>query len=170
MQAHVLSVSGYEIEMKELIEYIEKNISLSNDIVKDLKAIIIEKNVEKGEIVVSMLMRAFTFKKDLMYEHFNESYIESDIYPKATLEGKINDFELTDSQTKLIKGTITIHGISKEVEIKTNIEKTQEGYKITGDFNLTVKDFNIKIPPILSKNIAKVVNIKINFQYIPYED
>lgn len=127
-------------------------------------------DTNKKEIAVSMLMRAFAFKKDLMYEHFNESYIESDIYPKATFEGKIEDFELVKNQTKIIKGTITIHGISKEIDIKSEITKTAKGYTIKGDFNLTVKDFNIKIPPILSRNIAKVVNIKINFQYIPYEE
>lgn len=38
--------------MKELIEHIEKSISLSDDIINDLKAIIIEKNVEKGEIIL----------------------------------------------------------------------------------------------------------------------
>jgi len=38
--------------MKELIEYIEKNISLSDDIVNDLKSIIIERNVEKGEVIL----------------------------------------------------------------------------------------------------------------------
>ena len=38
--------------MKELIEYIERNTSLSHDIVNDLKAIIIEKNVVKGEVIL----------------------------------------------------------------------------------------------------------------------
>lgn len=38
--------------MKELLEYIENNISLSDAIISDLKAIIIEKNVEKGEIIL----------------------------------------------------------------------------------------------------------------------
>jgi len=38
--------------MKELIEYIEKNTSLSDEIINDLKAIIIEKNVQKGEIIL----------------------------------------------------------------------------------------------------------------------
>ena len=36
-------------------------------------------DIEKQELAISMLMRAFVFKKDLMYEHFNESYIESDM-------------------------------------------------------------------------------------------
>ena len=38
--------------MKELIEYIEKSITLSDDIVNDLKAIITERNVTKGEIIL----------------------------------------------------------------------------------------------------------------------
>jgi hypothetical protein len=129
-------------------------------------------DIEKKEIAVSMLMRAFTFKKDLMYEHFNESYIESDVYPKAVFQGKLLDYDAlsTDSQTKIIRGSITIHGISKEVDLKTTISKIKNGYLIIGEFNLVVKDFNIKIPPILSKNIAKIVSIKIKFQYSPYEE
>ena len=38
--------------MKELIEYIEKNIALSDDIIDDLKTIVIERNVEKGELIL----------------------------------------------------------------------------------------------------------------------
>ena len=128
-------------------------------------------DIDKKEIAVSMLMRAFTFKKDLMYEHFNESYIESDLYPKAIFEGKIVDFDSISNapQTKIIKGIITIHGITKEIEFKTTITKSKKTYFLVGEFNLTVADFKIKIPPILSKNIAKNVFLKINFQYNPYE-
>lgn len=128
-------------------------------------------DTETKEIAVSMLMRAFVFKKDLMYEHFNESYIESDVYPKSSFEGKIIDFDSTieGSQTRIIRGTLTIHGISKEIDIKTNIEKDQETYTLTGDFNVLVKDFQIKIPPILSSNIAKNISIKFRFQYKAYE-
>lgn len=129
-------------------------------------------DIEKKEIAVSMLMRAFTFKKDLMYEHFNESYIESDNYPKANFQGDLPDFdfEATNTIIKRIKGTITIHGISKEINMKTKITKTKKGYMLDGEFNLTVKDFDIKIPPLLSKNIAKVVSVKIKFEYTPYEN
>lgn len=38
--------------MKELIEYIEKSFTLSNEITNDLKAIIIERNIQKGEIIL----------------------------------------------------------------------------------------------------------------------
>lgn len=128
-------------------------------------------DLEKKEIAISMLMRAFVFKKDLMHEHFNESYIESDIYPKASFEGTLENFNSdSEQQTLIIKGDITIHGISKSIAIKTTVQKTAEGYHLSGDFNITVSDFNIKIPPILRNNIAKVVLVKFNFQYLPYEN
>ena len=129
-------------------------------------------DLEKQEIAISMLMRAFVFKKDLMYEHFNESYIESDIYPKANFIGKIIDFDAItkDAQTKIIRGKLSIHGITKEIDIKTTIENVDGNYLLSGNFNVLVKDFEIKIPPILSSNIAKTISIQFRFQYQPYEE
>ncbi|WP_299672261.1 YceI family protein [uncultured Polaribacter sp.] len=128
-------------------------------------------DIEKEAIAVSMLMRAFVFKKDLMYEHFNESYIESDMYPKANFEGKIINLDASVAlQTKIIKGTLTIHGISKEIEIKSTIENNNGTYALEGNFDVLVNDFDIKIPPILSSNIAKTISLKFKFQYQPYEE
>ncbi|MDD7913084.1 YceI family protein [Polaribacter ponticola] len=107
-----------------------------------------------------------------MYEHFNESYIESDIYPKASFLGKILDLDLVskETQTKIIRGKLTVHGITKEIDIKTTIEYINDNYVLSGNFNVLVKDFEIKIPPILSSNIAKTISIKFRFQYQPYEE
>lgn len=129
-------------------------------------------DVEKKEIAISMLMRAFVFKKDLMYEHFNESYIESDIYPKANFTGTIIDFDANtiENQTKIIRGNLTIHGITKPTEIKANIEKTNGNYRIYGDFKVNVNDFQIQIPPILANNIAKTILVNFDFKYQPYEE
>lgn len=129
-------------------------------------------DLDTREIAISMLMRAFVFKKDLMYEHFNESYIESDLYPKANFTGKILNFDakIAGKQTKIIQGNLNIHGISKEIDIKATIEKTADSYTVSGEFEVFVNDFQIKIPPILSSNIAKTISIKFNFQYQPYEE
>ena len=124
-----------------------------------------------NEIAISMLMNAFVFKKTLMREHFNESYIESDLYPKATFQGNILDFnpETSGNQTKIIKGTLTIRGIEKEIEIKTNINNTSNTYTFTGEFEVAVEDFKIKIPQIVAPNIAKIISAKFRFEYQPYE-
>ena len=128
-------------------------------------------DLKDKKLAVSMLMRAFVFKKDLMYEHFNESYIESDMYPKATFEGKIIDFDTSlKEQTRIVRGNLTIHGIAKEIDIKTSIENKNGAYILSGEYNVFVKDFDIKIPPILSSNIAKMITIKFSFQYQSYEE
>ena len=117
-------------------------------------------------------MRAFVFKKDLMYEHFNEAYIESDMYPKANFVGNIIDFDTskTESQTRIIRGNLTIHGITKPVEIKANIENKNGKYNIFGDFKINVNDFQIQIPPILASNIAKTILVNFDFKYQSYEE
>ena len=129
-------------------------------------------DISKKEIAVSMLMRAFVFKKDLMHEHFNESYIESDVYPKATFNGTILDFDpsIKTAQTRIVKGNLTIHGITLEKEIKTTIEYQNGKYIITGNFDVLVKNFQIKIPTILASNIAKNISISFRFEYEDYEE
>ena len=124
-----------------------------------------------NEIAVSVLMNAFVFEKALMREHFNESYIESDIYPKATFSGKIIDFDPTIDgvQTRIIKGNFSMHGATKELEIKTKIEKQLGKFIISGTFEAQVKDYNIKIPTLLKGNIAKSILVDFKFEYEPYD-
>lgn len=129
-------------------------------------------DLKEGKIAISMLMNTFVFEKALMKEHFNESYIESDIYPKATFEGQILGFDskLKGNQTKIIKGIFFMHGFSKELEIKTKIENNEGKYTLTGTFETLVKDYNINIPPLLAGNIAKSIEVNFNFEYQPYEN
>lgn len=129
-------------------------------------------DLSNGEIAVSMLMNAFIFEKALMREHFNESYVESDIFPKATFEGEMLDFDagLSDDQTKIVKGSFSMHGVTKELEIKTRIEHVDENYVLSGTFEAVVQDYEIKIPPLLAGNIAKTVSVDFRFECLPYED
>ncbi|TBN04410.1 YceI family protein [Hyunsoonleella flava] len=129
-------------------------------------------DLKNNKIAVSILMNAFVFEKALMREHFNESYIESDIYPKATFEGKIIDFDpsMKGVQTRMIKGDFSMHGSNKELEIKAKIEKQNDVFVITGSFEAVVEDYDIKIPPLLRGNIAKIINVDFKFEYEAYEN
>lgn len=124
-------------------------------------------DVNSGEIAVSILMRAFKFKKSLMHEHFNVSYIESDLYPKATFEGKIINFDSSEeqSQTRIIKGNFTLRGKTKPIEFKVQITKNNNIYSISGDLKVEVKDYDIKIHPLIEPNIAKTIKASFSFQY-----
>lgn len=129
-------------------------------------------DLQQGEIAVSMLMNAFIFEKALMREHFNESYVESDIFPKATFEGAILNFDADQmgDQTRIVKGIFSMHGVAKELEIKAKIEHINKNYIVSGTFEAVVKDYEIKIPALLAGNIAKTVSVDFRFECVPYEN
>ncbi|MCC1483511.1 YceI family protein [Winogradskyella immobilis] len=127
-------------------------------------------SLETGDIAVRILMKAFVFKKSLMHEHFNESYIESDLYPEATFLGKIIDFNQDDDeQIRIIKGDFQLRDVSKPFEIKSKITKENNTYSIEGELEVNIEDYKIKVPKLLSPNIAKTIKVSFKFQYRPNE-
>ncbi|WP_347174808.1 YceI family protein [Polaribacter uvawellassae] len=128
-------------------------------------------DTSNGKMAISILMKSFMFKKALMQEHFNENYVESDKYPKAIFKGDILNFDsINVSDTKAeVKGVITIHGISKEITIPASFTKTSESILVKGEFYLKVADFNIEIPAVVVKNIAKKIKVSFEFNHTPYK-
>lgn len=124
-------------------------------------------NIKTGEIASLALIRGFRFKVALMEEHFNENYMESDKYPKATFKGKILDFDWNSigSSPKefKMKGILEIHGKSKEITASVFLEKVDGAMEIISNFNVNFKDFDIKLPKVISMKVAETVNIKTNF-------
>src|SRR5918993_1157917 len=79
-----------------------------------------------GDIQFSVLIKSFRFKKSLMEDHFNESYMESDKYPKAAFKGMIADISQVDFSRDghypvMVNGDLTIHGITNKVTSKGEI-------------------------------------------------
>jgi polyisoprenoid-binding protein YceI len=123
-----------------------------------------------GEIVFTVPINTFQFKKSLMQEHFNEKYLESDKYPRAKFKGKVRDFQKTSGkQMVTADGTLEIHGVTREVSVKGEIDYSSQQVTITSKFPLRVADYKIRIPKIVAFNIAEVVDVNIEFIYSPYE-
>ncbi|PWA05370.1 hypothetical protein DB895_07175 [Flavobacterium psychrotolerans] len=124
-------------------------------------------NSKTGEIACLVLVKGFRFKLALMEEHFNENYIESNDYPKATFKGIIQGFNsniigTTPKQFKM-KGKLEIHGKKKEIDTNATLRKTDGGIEIISDFNVNSDEFAIVIPSVVSWKVAKTVNIKTEF-------
>jgi hypothetical protein len=124
-------------------------------------------NTDNGEIAALALMKGFRFKIALMEEHFNENYVESDTYPKATFKGKIENFDISKIGATLkeftIKGKLEMHGKSKEIAIVAKIKKTESGLEIDSNFFINTDDFDIDIPSVVSKKVSKKVNVTLDF-------
>ena len=124
-------------------------------------------NTVTGEISSIAFIREFHFKMAMMEEHFNENYLESSKFSKATFKGTIQGFNLAiiGNSTKefLMTGILSMHGRSKFITTIAMIQKTEKGLEIKTNFKVNTNDFSIKIPKIVKYKIAETVTIKSEF-------
>jgi YceI-like domain len=114
----------------------------------------------------SVEIRSFMgFNSPLQREHFNENYMESDHFPKASFTGKIIekvDFNQPGIQTVRAKGKLTIHGIEQERIIKSQLENKDGKLHITASFTVPIADHDISIPKIVHQKIAEEIMVTID--------
>ncbi len=124
-------------------------------------------NLGTGEIVFSIPVKDFEFEKALMKEHFNEKYMETEKYPKSTFQGKITGFQQSGSgeQQAHAIGKLTIHGVTKEVDLVGTVQNEAGKIVMKSKFMVKLKDYKIKIPTLLWKNIAEQVEVTVEFTY-----
>jgi|SRR5882757_5381026 len=118
----------------------------------------------KKTIAFSLLLRGFVFTKQLMQEHFNENYVESDKYPKASFTGTFSgDLPLDkDGVYKVtVKGNLSLHNVTRPVETPATLEV--KGGRILGqaEFKLKPEDFNISIPSVVRDKIAQEMRVNV---------
>ncbi|MDZ4751861.1 MAG: YceI family protein [Flavobacteriales bacterium] len=108
------------------------------------------------------------FNSDLQREHFNENYLESDVYPKASFSGKLIDkFDVSLTTQKIrSKGSLDIHGVKKERIIEVTIVKTGESYLVSTSFIIPLTDHGIKIPKIVNQKIAESIDVVVKSEMV----
>lgn len=125
---------------------------------------------ETGEVVVIVQMTAFEFEKKKMQEHFNENYVESETFPKATFRGKILNNADVDYVTKgeyeiQLEGEMSIHGVMNKVSASGSLEVIKGGVIARTKFMLNPEDYNIKIPKVVRKNISENMEIRVEINH-----
>lgn len=131
-------------------------------------------DIKKGEVAFVALIKSFKFKKALMEEHFNENYMESNTFPKANFKGTITDlskvnFYKDGAYTVTIKGDLTIHGVTKNIEVPATVSLSEGKINANSKFNIKVKEYNIKIPSTVVNNIAETITITVDCKYEPFK-
>jgi len=158
-------------------KYFTKNGNISffsattlENITADNNQVVSVLNTENGEMQFSLLIKNFHFKKALMEEHFNENYMESDKFPKATFKGNITDaakvnFTADGSYNVTVDGELTLHNVTKKISASGII--TVKGGKIAGTSKFTAKpsDYNITIPALVKDNISETIEVTVSCNY-----
>ena len=159
--------------------YITKDAKINFNSSTTVEDIVAESNqattiidIDKNVIKFSVLTTSFKFRRALMEEHFNENYIESPKFPKASFTGKIGspiDWKNEKTVSVDVTGTLTMHGVNKEITFKANLTPGKGKISATSEISVTPESFNIQIPAAVRDKIAKEVTIKIDAVYAPYQ-
>jgi polyisoprenoid-binding protein YceI len=129
-------------------------------------------DTKTGNMQFAVMMKGFEFQRALMQEHFNENYVESSRYPKAEFKGQIINngdikYNTDGSYPAKVKGSLTIHGETKDVEATGTIEVKNGKISTNADFIIQLSDYKISIPSIVSDKISNTVNISVDCMLDP---
>jgi polyisoprenoid-binding protein YceI len=121
-------------------------------------------DASSGAIEIATLVKGFIFENAFMGEHFNETYMESDKFPKANFKGKLENpsavnVTMAGTYKAKVVGDLTMHGVTKPVSTEATF--VVGGGKIDTDakFSIKASDFDVKIPGDKSDNISNVIEI-----------
>lgn len=127
---------------------------------------------QNGEVVFSVPMQSFEFKKALMQKHFNgPKFLDTKVFPKAKFVGTISNnasinYAKEGSYLAQIAGEMTIKGQTRPIKETATVTIAQHVITVKSNFSILLSDYGIafeKGKP--SSNIAKKVNIEVNVEY-----
>jgi len=128
----------------------------------ELKGVIIP---EKKQFAFIISIKSFKgFNSPLQQEHFNENYLESNKFPTASFEGKIIediDFSKDGNYTVRSKGNLSIHGVTQERIIKTDITVKNKKISFTSAFTVLLAEHNIPIPKVVNEKLASEIKVEV---------
>ncbi len=119
-----------------------------------------------GRLETSILIKGFQFDKALMQEHFNENYLESGKFPKATFKGKIDDlskvkFDQDGNYTATVSGDLTLHGVTKAVSTPATFTVKSGKITVAANFKTVLADYGVSVPSLVADKLAREAKITI---------
>ncbi|MCC3151803.1 YceI family protein [Hymenobacter sp. BT770] len=125
-----------------------------------------------SQLAFAVPIKGFVFKRSLMQEHFNENFMESDKYPKATFSGRFLGFDATTLATAgphnvQVEGDLMIHGVTHHIQVPASVELRGSQLVAFSMFPVAPADYNIKIPALVRDHIAKVVSVRVDLTCDP---
>lgn len=129
-------------------------------------------DTKTGALQFAVMMKGFAFERALMEEHFNENYVESAKFPKADFKGAISnngsvDYAKDGNYSVTVKGKLTIHGVTKEVETQGKLQVQGGKINASASFPVLLADYNVTIPGLVADKVAKTAKIEVTVALEP---
>lgn len=125
-------------------------------------------DASNGQIAFAVPIHEFQFKRTLMQEHFNENYMESEKFPRATFTGQVvNAAQVmkllpSGTQTVEVEGSLSVHGVTRKVVVSGTLQLRDNQLAVFAYFNIAPADYAIDIPLLVREHIAKSVSVRVN--------
>ena len=128
-------------------------------------------NAKTGDIVFQVLIKSFKFESELMQEHFNENYMESDKFPKSEFKGNISNinevnFSKDGTYNVTVTGKLTIHGVPKDVSVPGTLTVKGKMVNAKAKFTIVLKDYKVEVPALVADKVNKEAIITLDSDLI----
>jgi len=166
----------YLIPSKEYYKIQESNVRFTSSQTQEtirayskaLKGVIDENS---GHFRFSIAMNTFEgFNSPLQKEHFNENYIESNRFPEAQFIGRVIeqiDWAKPGNYPIRAKGDFMLHGLTKNLIIPSQIQViSEQEIRIKSQFKISLSEFGIKIPRMVHKKLAEMIDVSLDCRLI----
>lgn len=126
-------------------------------------------DLSKSTFAFSFQVASFQgFNSPLQQEHFNEHYLETSRFPKASFTGNMIGFRPCNEacdQEITARGKMTIHGVTKVISIpvKLKINPNTSELHAEATFEALLEDYGIDIPLILAAKISQEILVSVAF-------
>ena len=130
---------------------------------------------KSGAIQFAVQMKGFEFEKQLMEQHFNENYVESEAFPRSEFRGFIDNnaninYSRTGTYTAKVKGKLTLHGVTQDVESAATIKINDGSIDASSAFNVLLSDFKISIPSLVKDKVSNSIKIVVDCNLQPLKN
>lgn len=125
--------------------------------------------VDEGDTLV------FTVKVDdvdtgigLRNKHMRQKYVKTDEFPDAILKVPEEGIRLPDAEKEttkgIAKGTFTMHGVAKDVDVVYEVKRKKDRLLVEGSFTTSITDHGIEQPGYLGVTVHPPIIVRASFE------
>ncbi|PVY43787.1 YceI family protein [Pontibacter virosus] len=127
-------------------------------------------DLETGKFRFDVPITSFQFLNSLMQERFNDKYMQSSRFQKATFVGKITEKGPVSAKGEAkvtASGILTIHGVAKKRTISGILVKKGNTWQLVTDFPVELADHHIQAPRLSSGYGASTMHVSLKMPLTP---
>jgi hypothetical protein len=127
-------------------------------------------DLETGKFKFDVPITSFQFLNSLMHERFNDRYMQSHRFQKASFTGHITEKgPITEKGERKVTATglLTIHGVAKKRTITGTLLQKGNTWQLLSDFEVKLSDHHIQAPKLSAGSGASSMNVSIQMPLRP---